>query len=122
LDIKVEILLGAKYLLRFPIKWSFKVDLNDPLSKFSTLMTQHFRMLMTEAVSLDLSDLIKFYGKGRVIEADQDDLRELSTVSQVPLNFGLITNFRKREDLTADQVSISTTFYKQLFFILKCFA
>ena len=70
---------------------------------------------MTEAVSLDLSDLIKYYGEGRVIEAEQDDLSELSTVSQIPLNFELITNFRKREDLTADKVSFSSTFEKQLF-------
>ena len=70
---------------------------------------------MTEAVSLDLSDLIKYYGEGRVIEAELDDLSELSTVSQIPLNFGLITNFRKRDDLTADKVSFSSTFEKQLF-------
>ena len=70
---------------------------------------------MTEAVSLDLSDLIKYYGEGRVIEAELDELSELSTVSQIPLNFGLITNFRKRDDLTADKVSFSSTFEKQLF-------
>ncbi len=58
---------------------------------------------MTE-IYLDLPNMIKYYGDARVIEAKDDDLSERSTISQMPLNFGLITEFRNQGDLTADKV------------------
>ena len=59
---------------------------------------------MTE-VYLDLPNMIKYYGEARVIEAEHDDLSERSTISQMPLNFGLISEFKNQGDLTADKVA-----------------
>ncbi len=67
---------------------------------------------MTE-VYLDLAGMTKYYGDARVIEAEHDDLSERSTISQMPLNFGLITEFKNQGDLTADKVIIS--FFKKLY-------
>ena len=58
---------------------------------------------MTEAY-LDLPDTIKQYGEARALVDEQDDLSERSTISQMPLNFNLITDFKTQDDLTPDKV------------------
>jgi hypothetical protein len=60
--------------------------------------------MMSEAY-LDIPDLIKYYGEPRHVEPEEDDLSDRSTVSQMPLNFGLISEFKNKEDLTSDKVS-----------------
>ncbi len=59
---------------------------------------------MSEAY-LDIPDLIKYYGEPRHVEPEEDDLSDRSTISQMPLNFGLISEFKNKEDLTSDKVS-----------------
>ena len=59
--------------------------------------------MMTEAY-LDLPETIKQYGEARALVDEQDDLSERSTISQMPLNFNLISDFKSQEDLTADKV------------------
>ena len=59
--------------------------------------------MMTEAY-LDLPETIKQYGEARALVDELDDLSERSTISQMPLNFNLISDFKKQEDLTADKV------------------
>ena len=59
--------------------------------------------MMTEAY-LDLPETIKLYGEARALVDEQDDLSERSTISQMPLNFNLISDFKSQEDLTADKV------------------
>ena len=59
--------------------------------------------MLTEAY-LDLPDLIKYYGEPREVEPEEDDLSDRSTISQMPLNFALISDFKTKEDLTADKV------------------
>jgi len=61
------------------------------------------RIMMSEAY-LDIPDLIKYYGEPRHVEPEEDDLSDRSTVSQMPLNFGLISEFKNKEDLTSDKL------------------
>jgi hypothetical protein len=59
--------------------------------------------MMTEAY-LDLGDMIKYYGEPRPLVDEQDDLSERSTVSQMPLNFDLVSHFATKEDVTPQKV------------------
>ena len=59
--------------------------------------------MLTEAY-LDLPDMVKYYGEGRQVEPEDDDLSDRSTISQMPLNFGLIADFNSTEDLTTEKV------------------
>jgi len=55
---------------------------------------------------------------------DDDDLSERSTISQMPLNFGLITEFKNQGDLTADKVIISffkTNYISESLIIMSVF-
>jgi alpha-glucosidase len=61
------------------------------------------RIMLTEAY-LDLPGMIKYYGEGRHVEPVDDDLSDRSTISQMPLNFGLISEFKTKEDLTTDKL------------------
>ena len=63
--------------------------------------------MLTEAY-LDLPDLIKYYGEPREVEPEEDDLSDRSTISQMPLNFALISDFKTTGDLTADKVNMTS--------------
>ena len=73
------------------------------------------RIMMTEAY-LDLEHMIRYYGEARVLETEQDDLSERSTISQMPLNFGLVSEFTKKEDVTPQKVP---SFFLTYFFSLS---
>jgi hypothetical protein len=62
-----------------------------------------FRVMMTEAY-LDLPNMIKYYGEGRPVETETDDLSERSSVVHLPLNFDLVSGFSKSEDLATEKV------------------
>lgn len=66
------------------------------------------RIMMTETY-LPVDQLVKYYGDEK--EVATDDKSERSSVSQMPLNFGFISDLKTVEDLTATKVRESIETY-----------
>lgn len=61
------------------------------------------RIMLTEAY-LPTSQLIKYYGEMKEMEVD--DLSERSTVSQMPINFALVSDLKSPENFAAEEVNL----------------
>ncbi len=59
------------------------------------------RIMLTEAY-LPTSELVKYYGE--MDESSPDDSSERSTVSHMPINFGLVSDLKLPESFTAEKV------------------
>ncbi len=57
--------------------------------------------MLTEAY-LSNSELVKYYGE--MNPSSPDDQSDRSTVSQMPINFALVSDLKSPEDFTAEKV------------------
>eukprot|EP00093_Oithona_nana_P000317 00317.XXX_1223_120_1 [CDS] Oithona nana genome sequencing. len=78
--------------------YNLQPDINELLKKFRDVLNEYVikdgmaRLMMTEAYVSD-DELMEYYG-----EIDEDT--QIGSISQMPVNFGLISNFSTKKDVT----------------------
>ena len=100
--------------------YNLQPDINELLKKFRDVLNEYVikdgmaRLMMTEAYVSD-DELMEYYG-----EIDEDT--QIGSISQMPVNFGLISNFSTKKDVTVSKVLFFSLFLKKLFAKLYSFS